>query len=346
MSNPIIGTAIHAIGGLSASSCYIPFHRTRNWSWGSFWLIQALFAWILMPLMVGWLTVPRFFTVLAEAPPAALCPAFLLGAVYGFGSMSFGMAIRHIGYSLTYTLSIGISAVLGTLMPLLIFGGWQKYFCRPGGMTVLVGMMLSVLGVALCGWAGFRKEKEISRMEGMKTEFNMISGLILAIIGGVLSGVFNISLEYGQPIADMAAGYGAGRFEGNAKLIVSTSGCWLVNLIWFTVAGIRQKTLGEFVPNTRLHASVILKNVMWSAMAGTLWFFQFFFYGLGHIQMGKFQFASWVMHMSMLIFFSYVIGVIRKEWKNLSRKTYILLMTALIILIASFCIIASGSMPG
>jgi L-rhamnose-H+ transport protein len=260
--------------------------------------------------------------------------------------MSFGLAIRHIGYSLTYTIAIGISAVLGTIIPLTIFGGLVAHFTKPGGGIVLIGMMLSLIGVGLCGVAGFRKEKDLSSQTDKPVVFHMFTGLMLAIVGGILSGVFNVSLEFGQPIADMAAERGAGHFEGNAKLVVSTAGCYLVNLIWFLVAGIRQKTLKEFTGKSGLSSSLRLKNSLWSAFAGSLWCLQFFFYGLGHVYMGNFQFASWVLHMSMLIFFSYIVGVIMKEWRSVRRQTYIILIIALITLIISFIITAYGSVVG
>lgn len=345
-ANPLFGTALHAIGGISASSCYLPFHKTKKWSWGSFWLVQALFAWILMPVIIGIITVPDFFIILRNAPSTALWGAFLLGAVYGFGSMSFGVSIRYIGYSLTYTLSIGISAILGTVLPLMFFGGLHEYFTNPGGNIVFSGMLVSVVGVALCGWAGFRREREAVPVGSQTKNNKMLIGLALSVFAGILSGVFNISLAFGQPIADMAAEHGAGQFEGNAKLIVSTAGCWLVNMIWFTVAGVRNKTLREFKPSSGIPRKTIVRNVLWSALAGSMWFLQFFFYGLGHVKMGNFQFASWVLHMSMLIFFSYIIGVIMKEWKKASKRTYLLLLLALFILIISFCIIAYGSVQG
>jgi L-rhamnose-H+ transport protein len=344
--NPIIGTGLHAIGGISAASCYLPNTQTRRWSWGTFWLVQALFAWIIMPIIVGWLTVPGFFQILADAPSKPFWIAFLLGAVYGFGGMSFGKAINHIGYSLTYTLAIGISAVLGTIFPLLIFGGLGNFFVKPGGGIVLSGMILSILGVVICGWAGFKKEKDLNTSNVGKAGFNMTIGLLLTIVAGVLSGVFNLSLEYGQPIADMAAQNGAGNFQGNAKMIISTSGCFIFNLIWFVVAGIRNRTLNEFLPQKGLSAKTIFHNWIWSALAGSLWCFQFFFYGLGHVKMGNFQFASWVLHMSMLIFFSYIVGVLMKEWKSVRSKTYIILVAGLLILIASFCITSYGSYIG
>ncbi|MFW5831816.1 MAG: L-rhamnose/proton symporter RhaT, partial [Prolixibacteraceae bacterium] len=196
--------------------------------------------------------------------------------------------------------------------------------------------------------AGFNKEKNMKSGPVINKEFNMTTGLLLTIVAGVLSGVFNLSLEFGQPIADMAAEKGAGNFEGNAKLIVSTAGCFVTNFIWFAVVGIRKSTLHEFIPDKTKGKSgrSIATNWGLSALAGTLWAMQFFFYGLGHVKMGNFQFASWVLHMSMLIFFSYIVGLIMKEWKNVTRKTYILLIIGLITLIASFCITSYGSYAG
>ena len=344
--NPIIGTGLHAIGGISAASCYLPNTQTRRWSWGTFWLVQSLFAWVIMPLILGWLTVPGFFSILAHAPAKPFWMAFLLGGLYGFGGMSFGKAINYIGYSLTYTLAIGISAVIGTLLPLMIFGGLDDFFTKPGGGIVLSGMILSVAGVVVCGWAGFKKEKDLNAANLSKAGFNMTIGLLLTIVAGVLSGVFNLSLEYGKPIADMAAANGAGYFEGNAKMVISTSGCFVVNVIWFLIAGIKDGTLKEFLPQEGLPGKVIFRNWLWSAFAGTLWCFQFFFYGLGHVKMGSFQFASWVLHMSMLIFFSFIVGVLMKEWKNVKFQTYIVLIIGLLTLVTSFCITSYGSYIG
>lgn len=339
---PILGTGLHALGGMAASTCYTPFEKTKQWSWVSFWLVQALFAWLLVPLILAILTVPDFFIVLQNSPPGIVLGAFLLGGLYGFGGMSFGMAITHIGYSLTYTISIGISAVLGTIIPLIINGRLVEYFSQPGADIVIGGMILSIIGVCMCGWAGFKKDKEL----GGTTNFNMATGLVLTIIAGVLSAVFNISLEFGQPIADLAALNGAGVFEGNAKLIVSTAGCFVVNVIWFTVLGFKRNTFKEMGINSGLEGKDLFKNYALSALAGTLWCIQFFFYGLGHVNMGDFQFISWVLHMSMLIFFSFLVGIFFKEWKKVSRSTFWLLIIALLILCSSFVIITYGSTIG
>ncbi|KJD34317.1 hypothetical protein PK35_00390 [Tamlana nanhaiensis] len=344
-SNSLLGILLHAVGGISASTCYLPSTKTKGWSWNTFWLAQSLFAWLVVPLIIALLTVPNFFEIIVQAPSKPFWMAFFLGAVYGFGGMSFGKAINHIGYSLTYTLAIGISAVVGTIMPLFVFGGLNDFFAKPGGNIVLLGMVLSIVGVSICGWAGFKKEKDLQSKTANKAGFNMMLGLVLTIVAGVLSGVFNLSLEYGQPIADLAAENGAGQFEGNAKLVVSTFGCFVTNVIWYVVAGVKQKTISEFlIDDTQNRSnSVLVKNWFLSLLTGAMWCLQFFFYGLGHVKMGEYQFASWVLHMSMLIFFSYIVGLIMKEWKNVTKKTYILLVLGLLVLVLSFCVTSYGS---
>lgn len=90
--NPIMGTGLHALGGISAASCYLPYQKTK-WSWGSFWIVQANFAWVIVPLLIAFLTVPDLVSVFKESPPSAIFIPMLLGAIYGFGGMSFGFAI-------------------------------------------------------------------------------------------------------------------------------------------------------------------------------------------------------------------------------------------------------------
>ncbi len=345
--NPIIGTGLHAFGGISAASCYLPFEKVKNWSWETFWIVQALFAWLIMPLVIDYFTIPGLYTVLTDAPSSAFWAAFVLGAAYGFGGLSFGYAIRNIGYSLTYTISIGISAVLGTIVPLIISGKVVEQFTKTGGGIVLTGMVISVIGVALCGRAGFMKEKIIAKKEGkVGLYFNMKKGLLLTIIAGMLSAVWGISLELGQPISDLAAKYGAGHFEGNAKLIVSSMGCLLTNLTWFLVATIKDGSIKSLYQRKKIGSKRFYGNYALSAFAGSLWYTQFFFYGLGHVKMGSFMFASWVLHMSMLIFFSYIIGVIMKEWRGVNRRTYITLIVALLVLVGSFILMSYGSYIG
>ncbi|MEC3907857.1 L-rhamnose/proton symporter RhaT [Tamlana sp. 2201CG12-4] len=344
-SNPILGTLLHAIGGVSASTCYLPFEKVKKWSWNSYWLVQASFAWLVFPLIVGYLTIPNLWGVYEEASNSVIINTIVLGAVYGFGGMAFGYAIKYIGFSLTYTIAIGLSAVLGTIVPLIIHGTLMEQFTKSGGLVVLFGLLLALFGVAICGCAGYKKDNDLKLAKaGNLGSFNLKKGLMLAVFAGVFSSIFGISLELGAPVAEIAGKYGAGHFEGNANLLLSTLGAFITNFVWFTVASIRQKTIGELVAIKTLGVSIWFRNLFLSILTGGLWYFQFFFYGLGHINMGKFKFVSWAVHMSMLIFFSYLVGVLMKEWKEVGKSTYTTLVLGLLILVISFVVITYGGM--
>ncbi|SDX19294.1 L-rhamnose-H+ transport protein [Lutibacter oricola] len=349
MANPLLGTLIHAVGGVAASTCYLPLQKVKKWSWDTYWLLQASFAWFIFPFIIGFLTVPNLMDVFAKADTSVLINATLLGSIYGFGGMCFGLAIRHIGYSLTYTISIGISAILGTIVPLIMHGELVEKYNAPGGNIVFLGMFFALIGIVICGVAGYKKENDLKdvKVEGAEPlTFNMKKGLTLTLIAGILSAVFGISLEVGEPLSAIADANGAGQFQGNAKLILSTGGAFITNLIWFTIVGLKRGTLKQLIDVKGIGVSAYSLNVGMSILTGALWYGQFFFYGIGHTNMGDFGFASWVIHMSMLIFFSYIVGIIMKEWTQVTKKTNTILILALVVLITSFVVMAYGTMLG
>ena len=60
----------------------------------------------------------------------------------------------------------------------------------------------------------------------------------------------------------------------------------------------------------------MLANYLFWALAGTTWYFQFFFYTMGETQMGSYRFSSWTLHMASIIIFSTLWGIALKEWKG------------------------------
>ena len=107
-ANPILGTMLHAVGATSAAVCYTPQKQVKGWSWQTYWMTQALFCWLLLPIIGAMLTIPELWQVLQEAPTNAMWHSFLLGAAYGIGGTAFGIAIRYVGFSLTYALAVAL----------------------------------------------------------------------------------------------------------------------------------------------------------------------------------------------------------------------------------------------
>ena len=344
-----LGVALHALGGLVAASCFVPQQGTPRWSFQSFFLLMVFVSWFVMPIVVAFFTVPDLMQVIQETPVAARWKITLLGALYGFGGMSFAVAIQYIGYSLTYAVAIGISAVVGTLLPQLLAGTLSQDYAKPGGMVILAGFVISVVGVAVLGKAGFLKEKELGEKghpdEGHTIRtFDMKKGLSLAMFSGVLSGIFGLSLAQGASMDALAAEHGAGNFQGNAKFIFAMGGAFITNVIWWTVVHLRRKTFGEYVRKPE-GGNLGFYWVM-GILAGVLWYLQFLFYGLAHVRMSDYGFISWGIHMAMLIFFSFGIGLILKEWAGCSKKTVLRLGVGLALLILSFAMISYGSWQG
>jgi len=342
-ANPILGTAFHAVGAAFAALCYTPQRRVKGWSWQSYWLVQAACCWFLLPIIVAWLTIPQLGAVLHEAPRGAMLESFVLGAFYGIGGTAFGISIRYIGFSLTYAIAIGLSTVLGTLIPPLVSGTLGATLSKPGADWVIGGIGIGIIGIAFTGAAGRMKERDLSATASLGG-FSLVKGLLLSLLAGVLSAVYGFALAAGDPIADVASAHGAGVYRGNVVYIFSNTGAFLSTLAYCLWLHRKHKTLGEIVelPAGGEKASLPVNWAM-AVLTGCLWYGQFFFYNLGHVRMGAYQFTSWAIHMIMLILFSIVVGVVLREWRGSRLATRVAVGFAFSVLLAAVLMLTYGN---
>jgi L-rhamnose-H+ transport protein len=339
----ITGVLYHATGASSAALCYTPQKKVSGWAWQTYWLAQALICWLVLPVVAAFLTIPQLSTVLHEAPASAMQRSFLLGMAYGIGGTAFGIAIRYVGFSLTYALAVGISCVLGTLLPPIVKGTLSDVLKSNGGNYILAGVVIGAIGIAVCGLAGRNKEKDLEKNQDTTTVFSLAKGLPLCLLAGVLSALYGFSLDQGQPIADVAAKYGAGNFQGNVVYIFSNSGAFVTTLLYCMYLHMKEKTFSEY---SSVKGGKLPVNYLMAMLTGFLWYGQFFFYGLGHVRMGKYKFTSWAIHMILLVLLSAVAGLIMKEWKNCSSKTMRMLLVALAVLIIAVLTLTYGNYLG
>jgi L-rhamnose-H+ transport protein len=341
--NPLLGTAFHSVGAAFAALCYTPQKRVKGWSWQSYWLLQASFCWFLLPIFVAWLTIPQLAAVLHEAPRDAMLESFLLGAAYGIGGTAFGVSIRYIGFSLTYAIAIGLSTVLGTLIPPLVKGTLGTTLSNPGANWVIAGIVIGMVGIAFTGAAGRMKERDLSASASLGG-FSLVKGLMLSLLAGVLSAVYGFALERGEPIADIASAHGAGVYRGNVVYIFSNTGAFISTAIYCLWLHRKHRTLGEIIElPVGVEKASLPVNWMMAILTGCLWYGQFFFYNLGHVRMGSFQFTSWAIHMIMLILFSIVVGVILREWRGSRITTKTAVGLAFTILLGSVLMLTYGN---
>jgi L-rhamnose-H+ transport protein len=345
-SNPILGVLLHGVGAFFAATCYTPQKQVKRWSWQSYWLTQAAFCWFLLPIVGAMLTIPSLSEVLREAPREAMRNSFLLGAAYGIGGTAFGISIRYIGFSLTYAIAVGLSSVLGTLIPPLVKGTLGPTLQKPGAAWIIAGIMLGAAGIALAGTAGRMKERDLSEQSG-RGEFSLTKGLLLSLLAGVLSAVYGFALEAGEPIADVASAHGAGVWRGNVVYIFSNTGAFTSTAIYCLWLHARHRTIGEILelPAGPEKASLPV-NWLMAVVTGLFWYGQFFFYNLGHVRMGAYKFTSWAIHMIMLVLFSNVVGIALREWRACRRLTHRTIALALTVLVAAVLLLTYGNHVG
>jgi L-rhamnose-H+ transport protein len=390
--NPVLGIVFHWIGGLAAASFYIPYRQVRRWSWETYWLVGGLVSWILMPWLMASLLVPDLGVVLRSASDTTRFWVYFFGVLWGLGGLTFGLTMRYLGIALGMAVALGYTAVFGTLVPPIFHGTLGQTIADTSGKFVLLGVLMSVLGIVVSGMAGMSKERELTSEEKRSaiTEFHFGKGMAIATFSGIMSSCFAFGLDAGGPIANAARAHllahgGSDIWSGLPTLIVLLLGGFTTNFVWCLGLNVRNKTGGEYLGRTaastqeddgravtetsateavepwdpetargrtatipaqarRAAAVPLAANYLFAALAGIIWYLQFFFYTMGQTKMGKaFEFSNWTLHMASIMVFSMLWGVALKEWRGTSKRTHGLIALGLVLLIGSTLLIGYGN---
>ncbi len=375
MANPILGVFFHWLGGLASASFYIPYLGVKKWSWETYWLVGGVFSWIVAPLTLAWLLVPDLFGVLQaawEGDPVAMKWAYFFGAMWGLGGLTFGLTMRFLGIALGMAVALGYCAAFGTLMPPIFDGTIVDIVQQSSGQIILFGVAACLAGIAVTGLAGMSKERELSDEEKKATvrEFSFGKGILVASFSGIMSAAFAYGLAAGKPLGELAKASlleqgGSDLWQNLPVLVVVLWGGFTTNFIWCVILNIKNRSGNEYLALTRevavdanaeaemaagsndagirTEAVPMLRNYALCAVAGTVWYLQFFFYSMGQTRMGAYEFSSWTLHMASIIIFSSLWGIGLREWKGTSGRTRVLLTLGLFILIGSTMIVGYGN---
>lgn len=354
----ILGVIFHFIGGFASGSFYIPYKRVKGWHWETYWLVGGLFSWLIVPPLAAWITIPGFSEIIRQTPSSTLWLTYFFGLLWGIGGLTYGLGVRYLGVSLGSSIILGLCMVFGALIPSIYYqlnpaDGKDTIGMLTGtnwGLTVLLGLAVCILGIVICGRAGMRKEKELAASGdavAANNEFKFGIGILVSIISGVLSACFNFGLESGKPMAMVAndiwkaANPDSGEFlyRNNVVYVVVLWGGLTTNLVWCLLLNVRNRTFGDYT-----NAAVPkFSNLVYCALAGTTWFLQFFFYGMGESKLGNGP-SSWILHMAFIILVANGWGLILKEWKGVSKKTINIVVLGILTIIASVLIVGYGNM--
>lgn len=345
----LLGVLYHSVGGVASGSFYMPYNKVKGWAWESFWMFGGLFSWLIVPPLAAWLTIPGFAEIIAATPHKVIFFTFLMGILWGVGGASYGLGVRYLGMSLGNSVALGFCAAFGAIIPSIYYNinpaegkvSFTDMMSSTGGQLVLLGVFICLVGIAISGKAGIMKEGELSK-EAQKAsvpDFNLMKGLAVAVLSGILSSFFNFGIETGKPMAEaaVAAGYNP-LFQNNVTWVVILWGGLSTNLIYTTFLSIKNRSYGDFVNRS----TPIARNMMFSAMAGTTWFLQFFFYGMGESKLGNGA-SSWILHMSTIILTANLWGIYRKEWKGVARKTKLTITLGIAVMLLAIVLVGIGN---
>lgn len=356
----ILGVIFHFIGGFASGSFYIPYKKVKGWHWESYWIVGGLFSWLIVPPLAACLTIPNFMEIIEGSSGKILGLTFLFGVLWGIGGLTYGLGVRYLGVSLGSSIILGLCMVFGALIPAIFYDfspveGKDTFGDMIGsswGLTVLAGLLVCVIGIIICGKAGMMKEKQLqtagtdSHGMDIKTEYKFGLGMFVSIVSGVLSACFNFGLEAGQELAMVAneqwktanPGEGEFLFRNNVIYVVLLWGGLTTNFIWCMILNARNKSFGDYTNKK----TPLLSNYIFAALAGTTWFLQFFFYGMGESKLGNGP-SSWILHMAFIILVANMWGLVLKEWKGVNKKTISTIVLGIITILLSVLLVGYGN---
>lgn len=334
----LIGLLIIAIGAFCQSSCYVPINKIKDWSWESYWLVQGVFAWLVLPLLGALLAVPSghgLLELFGSVPSFNLWMTILFGVLWGVGGLTFGLSMRYLGVALGQSIALGTCAGLGTIMGPVLLNVFFPELNALDSLTaaVIIGVVTTLLGIAIIGVAGSMKAASLSEEEKKEAvkDFNFPKGLAIALLAGFMSGCFNVGLEFGKGInfGDLTPDM----YKTLPATFLVTLGGFVTNAVYCLWQNQKNQTWGDYQKG-----AVWGNNLVFCALAGALWYSQFFGLSLGKgflTESPTLMTLSFCILMALNVVFSNVWGIILKEWKGCSQKTIVTLIVGIIVLIAS-----------
>lgn len=333
-----IGLLIIAIGAFCQSSSYVPINKIKSWSWESYWLVQGIFAWLILPFFGALLAVPEGHSLselFTSENSFNIGMTVLFGALWGVGGLTFGLSMRYLGVALGQSIALGTCAALGTIMG-PVFLSWffpEQDPLSKLTLSVLIGVAVTLIGIAIIGIAGSMKSASLSEEEKRQAvkDFNFPKGLCIALLAGFMSGCFNVGLTFGAEI-----NFGEltdPMFRALPATLLVTLGGFVTNAVYCLYQNQKNQTWSDYS-----NKAVWGNNILFCLLAGALWYSQFFGLSLGQgflRESPDLITFSFCILMALNVTFSNVWGIILKEWKGCSRKTITVLLIGIAILILS-----------
>ena len=334
------GIGWHMVGAASAASFYAPIEKVKKWTWETTWAVAGFFSWILLPIGFSLLLLPNFHDFYASLDSGVMLKVALFGAMWGVGNVSYGLTMRHLGMSLGIGVAIGVTLVVGTLVPPMMHGQFLTLFTTGSGLWGFAGIVVALIGIATVSYAGHQKEIQLG---AEVKEFNVLLGLALAVMCGIFSSGFSFALDAAGPIRAQALHAGVNPLYARLpSYVLIMGGGAVINLSYCFLRLAFKKSLSLRADLSQPGAT-ILKNGAMAAAGGIMWYFQFFFYAWGEANIPqRLSFVNWMLHMSGYVLCGGLVGLALGEWAAVGRRPVRLLWAGILVIIAAANLVGVG----
>lgn len=341
MTSAILGgIGWHMVGAASAASFYAPIEKVRKWSWETTWAVAGVFSWVLLPTIVSLILLPDFHGFYAGIPAGVLLRTFLFGCMWGVGNVNYGLTMRYLGMSLGIGVAIGVTLVVGTLVPPIMHGQVGYLLTSRSGRFTMAGVVLALAGIAIVSWAGHQKEQ---RLGVRAEEFNLAKGLMLAVVCGIFSSGMSFAIDAARPIAAAAQQAGVKPlYAALPSYVIIMGGGALVNFAYCFTRLAYRKDLSVRADWSQTGRTLLVNTCM-AASGGIMWYLQFFFYAWGAASIPvHLSFVNWMLHMSGYVLFGGIVGLALGEWRGASGRPVQLLWSGMVTIIAAANLVGLG----
>ncbi len=336
----LAGIGWHMVGAACAASFYAPIGKVKNWSWETTWAVAGFFSWILLPISISFLLLPDFHAFYASLSPALMVKVALFGAMWGVGNVSYGLTMRHLGMSLGIGVAIGVTLVVGTLVPPMLHGQFLVLFTTTSGLWTMSGVIVALMGVAIVSYAGHQKELQLG---SEVREFNVKLGLALAVMCGIFSSGMSFAIDSAGPIKDAALHLGVNPlYAALPSYVLIMGGGAIVNLSYCFIRLAYKREL-SLRADLAISSSKLLKNGAMAASGGIMWYLQFFFYAWGAANIPqRLAHVNWMLHMSGYVLCGGLVGLALGEWAGVNSRPIRLLWAGIAVIILAANLVGLG----
>jgi L-rhamnose-H+ transport protein len=333
------GIALIIISGILQGSFALPLKYTRKWSWENTWLSYSLMAYLILPWLIAFLTVPQLKEILQQTSTATLRGTILFGFGWGLGCLTFGLGIDYLGMALGFAITLGLTAAIGTLIPLLVLSP-EKLMSAQGAL-LMAGIVTMLAGLSLCSWAGKLKETELKcRSEGADQapgrSYSM--GLLFCILSGVFSACANLGFAFGAEVTSLATRWGTPQQYASIPLwAVMMLPLFVCNVSFCLYLLMRRQSLAKFLlPRTRHYPLLTGSMAM-------MWLVGIFFYGFGANKLGQTGSSiGWAILMAAIVIVANLWGLTTREWRGAGLAAKRAMSAGLLVLVVAIFIIGEA----